>query len=156
MTLSQLQLVCDILRAISQKKTAKFAGTGIIFYTNLEMVSHTEMGQPIAHRPNLPIIGIDAISNLLAESADKQSPWHDGFHMVDSNTTQLTHVSHFISPSLSFLSSISLNERPSGARHMTAILLSATPGIDLVGVLSADDEMTIFQQGRLTSRSNKQ
>jgi hypothetical protein len=136
-----------LLKAILEKKTQAFSGIGLVFYSNLQMTSHIEMGHMAAFRPPLPILGIDKISSVLADAADSNSPWHDGFHFIESTSLMLTHLSHFISPPLELFKSVPLNKRPSGARHITAMITSAIAGIDCVGLLSSDNELTIFENG---------
>ena len=136
-----------LLKAISERKTKAFSGVGVVFYSDLQTIAHIEMGHPTAFRPLLPILGLDEVSSVLAGAADHSSPWHDGFHLIESSGLALTHLSHFISPPLEFFRSVPLNKRPSGARHMTATIVSTISGIDCVGLLTAEDELTIFENG---------
>lgn len=139
--------VTHLLRALSLKMTTEFAGIGIIFYKDLEGVSHVDMGHPTLIRPNLPIYGMEEIISTLAAAADISSPWHDGFHFINSTTNSLTHLSQFISPSLDMYDSIPLCKRPSGARHMTAALVSNSLGVDCVGLLTSNGEICVFRNG---------
>lgn len=136
-----------LLKAIAEKRTQAFSGIGVVFYSDLQTIAHIEMGHQAAFRPSLPILELDAISSVLADAADHNSPWHDGFHLIKSTSLALTHLSHFISPPLELFRSVPLNKRPSGARHMTATIVSTISGIDCVGLFTAEGELTIFENG---------
>ncbi len=137
----------QILKSLSLNRTAGFAGIGIVFYQDLKKVSHIELGHSTVDRPHLPIYRVEEIIFTLVSVADISSPWHDGFHFICSNPVSLTHLSQFIAPSLQLYDSTPLRERPSGARHMTAALVSNSTGVDCVGLLTSNGEISIFRNG---------
>lgn len=73
--------------------------------------------------------------------------WHDGFHLVNSEKMSLTHLSQYLSPSLPTNNEGLGAPRPTGARHMTALLASNLEGIDCVGLLTHGGEISIFERG---------
>lgn len=152
MTSSSTLYACSILRQILVKITPGFSGIGIVFYQDLNQTPHADLGHPSAARPSLPVTGEDEISTTLARVSHCSSPWHDGFHFVCSHPLSLTHVAQFISPNLAQFGSIPTKARPSGARHTTAIIVSSTPGIDCVGLLTTNRELVVFEGGLIRAQ----
>lgn len=141
-----------VLKSLSLNRTPGFTGVGIIFYQDLGDIPHIDLGHPTLNRPALPITRMEDIISTLATAADISSSWHDGFHFINSKLNSLTHLSQFISPSLNMHNSIPPHERPSGARHMAAVLVSKAIGIDCVGVLTSSGEICIFRNGATAIR----
>lgn len=140
-------LAHQILKSLSLNKSAGFSGIGIVFYQDLREVPHIELGHPTMDRPILPINQMTEIIFTLEGVAEISSPWHDGFHFIYSDPISLTHLSQFIAPSLKLHNSTPLHLRPSGARHMTAALTSNLVGVDCVGLLTSNGEISIFKNG---------
>lgn len=139
---------CDaVLRSTKARSTSGFTGLGVIFYSNLESLPHTSLGDLSTPRPRLPVSGIDAIAEVLARVAEVQSPWHDGFHLVDVAQEKLTHLSQFLSPDLGRASELSAMHRPFGARQMASLLTSKLAGIARVGLITPSGEMSYFAMG---------
>lgn len=147
MEISPTHKANQLLKSLSLNRTAGFTGVGIVFYQNLAGIPHIDLGHPTLNRPNLPVEGLEAIIATLVAAADISSPWHDGFHFISLTNISLTHLSQFIAPSLDMYDSVPLCKRPSGARHMTASLVSNSEGIECVGLLTSSGELCVFKNG---------
>lgn len=145
----------DLLGQVKIWRSNSFTGVGIVFYSALKALPSAALGNPITPKPQLPASGIDAIARTLADISDSVSPWHDGFHMVDTRSQELTHISQFLAPPLSNLSYLP-ESRPSGARLMTAMISSMMDGIDCVGVLSTSGEIVVYKNGQNIAQAIKQ
>ena len=98
----------------------------------------------------LPVQGTDAIASTLANISSASSPWHDGFHLVDFTGPALTHISQYLAPPVGTRGTEVLGiQRPTGARHMTALLVSQLEGVACVGLLPRHAEPTVFERGVL-------
>lgn len=125
-----------------------FSGAGLVFYSHLEGLPSTPLGNRTATTPDLPVFGIEGIARVLASVSDHASPWHDGFHMIDMSSKTLTYLSQYLAPSLRGLSKLP-DGRPHGARQMTALLSSTIPGIAYVGILSTNAEIIVYENGSI-------
>ncbi|QXH48129.1 diadenylate cyclase [Pseudomonas xanthosomatis] len=149
MTCKTSEFPLTLLKLISATKKKQFSGVGIVFYNDLQLLPMTALGSTATPKPHLPISQIDTIARTLTILSDLQSPWHDGFHLINSDSQALTHISQFLAPPLDHLPDNKYS-RPSGARLMTAMLSSMVTGIDCIGVLNTSGEITIYQNGRVS------
>lgn len=138
----------ELLLFIAANRTPLFSGVGVVFYKRLGSLPHVSLGTPKLASPQLPISGTAGIASTLVSISDATSPWHDGFHLIDTETWSLTHISQFLSPVLPENDSEIGDYRPNGARHMTAFLVSNLPEIACVGLLTHTGELCIFEHGR--------
>jgi len=143
-----------LLEQIKKLRSESFSGVGLVFYFRLDELPSMPLGRQNAMKPDLPIFGVEAISRILAKVSDHESPWHDGFHMIDMESQSLTHLSQFLAPPLKGSAQIS-EDRPSGARQMTALLTSLVPGIAFVGVLSMGNDVVVYKNGKILARANE-
>ncbi|WP_150601535.1 hypothetical protein [Pseudomonas fluorescens] len=74
--------------------------------------------------------------------------------MIDMKSQTLTHLSQFLAPPLEVLARLP-EDRPNGARQMTALLTSLIPGITYVGVLSTGDEIVVYENGKILARATE-
>ncbi|QEE13618.1 hypothetical protein [Aeromonas hydrophila] len=142
----------QLLEQLKLLKSGSFSGVGIVFYYQLEVLPSTYLGNRSATKPELPVCGLEAIARMLANVSDNESLWHDGFHLIDMRSQSLTHISQFLAPPLNDLSQLPEN-RPNGARQMTALLTSMIPGIAYVGVLSTSEEIVVYENGNILARA---
>jgi hypothetical protein len=140
-----------LLKQIKRLRSESFSGVGLVFYSHLAELPSVPLGQRNAIKPDLPIFGVDEISRVLVKVSDHDSPWHDGFHMIDTQSHSLTHLSQFLAPPVKDFAQLP-EDLPSGARQMTALLTSLIPGIRYVGVLSMGDEITLYENGSIVVR----
>lgn len=95
----------------------------------------------------LPVVGVQAIAEALAHISARTSPWHDGFHLVDSSALSLTHPSQFISPPLAEAGRERAQLHAMGARQMAAMLASRIPSVKCVALLNTNSEAIVYQCG---------
>lgn len=139
--------VLDLLLRVAERKPRDFTGLGVVFYTSLAHLPHLALGQSLPAGLGLPVVGAESVAATLAKVSGKASAWHDGFHFVDAHSLALTHLCQFLSPGIPYEFSQSHGASPMGARHMTAQLVSRLQGIECVGLLTNQDELTLFERG---------
>jgi hypothetical protein len=83
----------------------------------------------------------------LLSAGDISSKWHDGFHFVHSESGALTHMSQFIAPPVSVVSTLSAAEWPTGARQAAAVMASKVAGVDCVGLVGLTGAISIYVRG---------
>lgn len=96
------------------------------------------------------------MSRLLADISSLTSPWHDGFHLVDSDLFAITHVSHFFSPPVDLGEVKFTSLAPVGARQMAAVLGSMLGSVDYVALLNARAQLSVFQRGKLIHKEEQE
>jgi len=138
----------QLLQHAAPRLASDFAGLGVVLYETLAALPHLQLEVEGDERFDLPVAGLEPISGLLARTARRSSPWHDGFHFVHVGSGALTHLCQFIAPPIPDLSEV--HPRAGGARHMTALLASNVPGIVAIGLLTHDRAASIYEAGALT------
>lgn len=148
-----IEFASDLLRAIHAHRTDDFVGLGIVLYKPPLDFDAVPLGGWLSARPPLPVVGAKEISEALGELSRRSSIWHDGFHFIESTTPALTHVSQFLAPDLSQIRQSKPSELPTGARQLTAMLISRLPCVGCVALLTTNDQLTIYREGRLHLRT---
>jgi len=138
-----------IMQLVRETKKDDFSGIGVIFYVSLDFLDLTDLGRSDVASNNLPIVGTHEIASELVRSSRMSSPWHDGFHCVNVRTKKLTHMSQFVSPPLDIAKRTSVELRPTGARQMSALLVSYLKGISGVGLLDSTNSIKFYINGRM-------
>ena len=138
----------SLLSAVSKKLPADFAGLGIVFYEQLDVLPFLGLHVPSDTGSPMPASGLVQAVEVLSRISSLSSGWHDGFHFVDVKNQTLTHLSQFISPPLP--TEPIAGPAVGGARHMTAVLASRVPGIWGVGILTHRHEIAFFRHGQQT------
>ncbi|WP_421832453.1 hypothetical protein [Limnobacter sp.] len=144
----EVQLAHKLLTMTAPRLSDDFSGIGIVFYHSLASLSFLPLKVVEAQNWELPVAGLNEISDVLAKTARTSSSWHDGFHFVHANSVCLTHLCQFIAPPLPITSGTLPSA--SGARHMTALLASKVEGIVTVGLLTQERAVSIYRFGILT------
>lgn len=139
----------QLLRKTAPRLASDFAGLGIVFYDSLTALPHLQLEVGGDERFDLPVLGLEPISQVFARTARQSSAWHDGFHFVCADTAKLTHLCQFIAPPLPTEGEPA--PQASGARHMTALLASKVAGIAAIGLLTHERAASIYEAGRLTA-----
>lgn len=137
----------DLLLLVAERKPRDFTGLGVVFYTSLADLPHLPLGQSLPVGLALPVVGAESVAVALATVSARTSAWHDGFHLVEADTLSLTHLCQFLSPGILTEFCHPPGASPTGARHMTALLASRLQGIECVGLLTNQDELTLFEHG---------
>jgi len=143
----QALLALQLLTLTAPKLSDDFSGLGIVFYDSLATLSFLPLEVAGTESFDLPVSGLSAISDVLARTARRSSRWHDGFHFVQANSVCLTHLCQFIAPPLPDRGDAL--PRATGARHMTALLASRVSGIVMVGLLTQERVVSIYESGAL-------
>jgi len=141
-----------LVRHAALKLTGDFVGLGVVFYDSLAALPHLQLEVVDDERFDLPVVGLVAIGEVLARTARRSSPWHDGFHFVHAGSGALTHLCQFIAPPLP--GSAEATPRAGGARHMTALLASKVAGVVAIGLLTHERAASIYEAGQLTLSEN--
>lgn len=72
---------------------------------------------------------------------------HDGFHLIEAKSGDLTHIAQFVSPPLDVALANPFAVWPQGARQMTALLISTLPQVETAAVISAEGYVHIYENG---------
>jgi hypothetical protein len=97
------------------------------------------------------LISFDIASTLSSVSI-MRSPYHDGFHFIDIEHWQISHLSQYISPPIPQGADKQLHG--TGARLMSAMLASLLHGIVCVGLVSKEGKIYLFHSGIDIAREN--
>jgi hypothetical protein len=146
------ELARRLMKAVHSLNPLQFVGLGIVAYSPPLRLPAVPLGGWMSERPTLPIKGTSAISQCLGVLSSRTSQWHDGFHFIDADSAVLTHVSQYLAPSLDQILKIEPAALPTGARQLTALLISGIESVRCVALLTADKHITIYQEGRLVTR----
>ena len=149
-------LAFALLEQVAKQRLADFCGLGVVFYRQLDSIPMLALGDQARCDLTLPVQGTGAIASTLANISSASSPWHDGFHLVELTGPALTHVSQYLAPPVSTHGTAVLeSQRPTGARHMTALLVSQLKGVACVGLLPRHAEPTVLERGVLVPRGQQ-
>ena len=148
MTVNTFEVAKSILNEVRANAPATFSGLGLIFYNPPLSLPVITLGYESLFLPPLPIVGADVIAQILARISVAESPWHDGFHLIDAQSVEMTHVSQFFSPPLE-AAHYSVSDPPIGARHMAAMLGSTLPTVDVTALLTKRGDLILFKNGAL-------
>lgn len=144
--INKLRLQQLLLRLAAQRSN-DFVGIGIIAYRTIENLPVVPLGSRLDADPDLPISGADRVLNVLALLATRGSIMHDGFHLIEAKTGDLTHIAQFVSPPLNVALANPFTVWPQGARQMTALLISTLPQVEAAAVISAEGGIHIYENG---------
>ncbi|MEQ5127753.1 hypothetical protein ABN225_13235 [Providencia alcalifaciens] len=132
---------------LTTQRPDNFMGLGIILYTTTEGLPVVPLGSRLDSERNLPISNTSNVVNALASLATRESTMHDGFHLIEAKSGDLTHIAQFVSPPLSVALANPSANWPQGARQMTALLISTLPQVEVAAVISAEGSVQLFEDG---------
>jgi hypothetical protein len=141
-----------LLENVRRRKGPGFVGLGVIVYRQFAGLPVLALGSQANSHPRLPARGVDTIADVLTEIADRSSPWHDGFHLMESDTFTLTHVSQFFSPPLPLDGIFAGVAEHMGARQMAALLGSSMPNVECIVLLNQGGQVHVFKGGELIAQ----
>jgi hypothetical protein len=144
----------QILTKVWQTRPVAFTGLGLVFYLPPANLPSMPLLGDVSAPDVTPVRGLENIASCLASISDYRSPWHDGFHFIDAVEISLTHLAQYLAPPLSALPSDI--DRPSGARHMTALMTSFLISVKSVSVMSTTGEICLYAGGQLSSKFQAQ
>jgi hypothetical protein len=137
-----IRSLSELLMGIDKKKTALFAGTGIIVYadfTGLPVSPLKKSDPPFL----LPKSGYYEIESCLLEISAFDNNFHDGFHLIDTSFS-LTHLSQYFAAPIIDSPKV---EYEFGSRYRAAFYGSFISSVVACGVISNVHAPTIFQEG---------
>jgi hypothetical protein len=129
----------EILSAVTSRAGSEFSGIGIILADYPERL------------PLFPL-RLDTVAALsgeltsdLVSISNKNSDYHDGFHVI-SSSWKLTRISQYFSPNI--LPEVWVNRsRRFGGRYMAALFGSALPDVIATGIASRGFGIAVFRSG---------
>jgi len=139
--------IFDLLEQVQSHASHAFSGLGLIFYSSLSDLPIVALGDQSLFPHTLPVADRPTLASLLADISTFSSPWHDGFHLIDASSFELTHISQFLSPPVDFLRESRSQGLPVGARHMAAMAGSKIASVSYTALLSNKGVPTVFQRG---------
>lgn len=133
--------------SLTAQRSTDFVGLGIIAYSTIEGLPVVPLGSHFDSEQNLPISGISNVMSTLSMLATSGSVMHDGFHLIDAKSGDLTHIAQFVSPPLAVALASPSADWPRGARQMTALLISTLPQVEVAAVISAAGNVQLYKDG---------
>lgn len=135
-----------VLSRVVANLPPRFAGLGLVLYVPPLRLPVTPLVPP-GQVPSLPQGDLSLGADLLRRLSDSASALHDGFHLVDAQSLEITHVCHFFAPPIPADLSKMLPDRPVGARFMAALLGSLLPSVVMTAVLSDSEGAMTIERG---------
>jgi len=135
-----------VFSALGASYAEGFSGLGLIlYYPPLALpvlpLSRSESTLPV------PTGNLQEGVQLLRALCQFDSPFHDGFHLVNASNLNITHVSQFFSPPMPDIFPDLATDRPIGARFMSAWLGSLLPAVCMTAILSRGEGGLVFTRG---------
>lgn len=127
-----------LLRDVQARGADDFTGIGVI-------VSDGAVALPVVPlRAFQPVIGSDVASSL-ASYCVSSSPFHDGFHVLDTSL-RIISIANYFSPPI--VPGLKVDQsKLVGGRYVAALFGSALPGVVLTGIASRELGVSVFQGG---------
>ncbi|WP_112922947.1 diadenylate cyclase [Escherichia coli] len=130
------KLLYDIWKKSSR---AYFSGIGVIICNNPDSL-------PITSLRNIDPIQNDSTLELLSRISNKNSKYHDGFHILDE-AGNVTYTAQYFSPPI--IENISFDSsRLVGGRFVAALYGSCIDEIKLTGIVGERGRLSIFEAGK--------
>jgi len=130
----------NLLEDLQRRADETFTGTGVIVYSKMGDLRHFSMGD------RKPTNG--DIADQLLEASSLSGSNHDGFHFIDS-AWNLTHLNQYVSPQIPANYQFPVDVKAiAGARIATAILCSLSSTVICSGVISTNEGIMTFANGR--------
>ena len=130
------KLLYDIWKKSSR---AYFSGIGVIICNNPDSL-------PITSLRNIDPIQNDSTLELLSRISNKNSEYHDGFHILDE-AGNVTYTAQYFSPPI--IENISFDSsRRVGGRFGAALYGSCIDEITLTGIVGERGRLSIFEAGK--------
>lgn len=123
-----------------------FAGIGLVLCEPGVHLPITSLVPPTA-LPKLPVSGIHDAIEFLGQVSSRQSPFHDGFHLIDARDPRVIGVSYFLAPPIPDNTGIEQFQHPIGARQMAALLGSRIKGVSLILTIDPSMVTSLFIGG---------
>jgi len=134
------------LVTLAKKENEDFSGAGFVLYHDLNLLSEYHCNLVNHHRA-LPLLqlGTEDFNAFIVKISNINHACHDGFHFISASGI-LTHIAQFFSPPASKLIH---NIKGQGARTFCTQAGSMLNGVTLVGSVSTNKNIYIFEKGKL-------
>lgn len=139
----------DLLMKVAVNRPADFVGLGVIAYSTTEGLPVFPLGRAVHAQADLPVHGEEQVMNALSSIATRNNPQHDGFHLINGENGDLTHLAQFVSPPLDKACAHLRENLPNGARQMTALLISLMHQVLFAAVVTADGNVQMYIKGEV-------
>ena len=141
-----------MLTELAATTSTQFSGAGFVLYNDLSSLSQYHCNLVNDGKLVTPLkIGSKSLTTFLLEISEFTHPYHDGFHFINSDGI-LTHVAQFFSPPVNkYLPNI-LGQ---GARTFCSQCGSNLDGVLMVGSVSTNRSIYLFEKGNLVNCMNK-
>lgn len=139
--------VARMLAQLARCREPGFSGFGLIVYAPPMRLPVGPLGDVSTFVPRLPIADPAILVDTLLAMSSVESPWHDGFHLLDGSTGALTHICQFFAPPIDALPRIAPAMPPMGARQAAAIAGSTLAGVMCTALMNAKGVADIFIGG---------
>lgn len=143
------QRVLRLLSSVENLSFKDFSGIGLLFYAPPMQLPVGSLGDESLFAPQLPIATEKSIARVLADISRPTSPWHDGFHLINASTFELTHICQFIAPPVELLEKPEPGSLPIGARQQSAIAASKFRAVFCSALLNGQRNRMIYRSGKL-------
>lgn len=136
----------SIFSALGTNYADGFSGLGLILYYSPLALPVLPLARNAPALP-MPTRNLKESIRLLRALCQFDSAFHDGFHLVDAGSLNITHVSQFFSPPIPDIVPDLPTDHPIGARFMSARLGSLLPAVCMTAILSRGEGGLVFTQG---------
>ena len=127
---------------VHRQADTSFSGIGVIVWDGVTTIPVTPMR---IERPTW--IGRMATSDIFIKVSKNANPFHDGFHIVDTDFN-LVQMAAYFSPPISEKVPAPAIEKSFGGRYFAAAFGSCLEGVICTGVASRNYGPIIFKNGR--------
>lgn len=145
---SVIENFLNLLIDLSEAEDKSFSGAGFVLYDDPKTLKQYHCNL-VNDEQTLPFLklGTDELLLYLTKISNYQHPYHDGFHFINGDGV-LTHVAQFFSPPVSQLIP---NVQGQGARTFCSQCGSNIEGVILMGSVSSNRNIYLFENGKLVN-----
>lgn len=145
-----LNTFINMLKDLAADDENDFSGAGFVLYEDLLTLSqyHCNLIND-GHTVPLLKLGTQRMLDYLFKISKYIHPYHDGFHFINVRG-YLTHVAQFLSPPVHKDLPIVLGH---GARTFCSQCASKIPGVLMIGTVSTNRCIYLFEDGQLINQS---
>ena len=132
--------IFNLLEKASELCGSEFTGTGVIVHPEPSKLGLFPIAFDAGFQPS------ESVEQTIADISKPDSPWHDGFHILNP-ALELVAVSQYFSPSV--IQDLSIDrERPFGGRYLAALFGSKIDGMIATGIATRSLGTVVFREGR--------
>jgi hypothetical protein len=137
-----------VLTDVAANRPSGFAGLGLVLYLPpVDLPVAPLMGRMVG--PPLPCAELAAATALLSELSDVGNPLHDGFHLVNAKTLEITHLCQFFAPPIPEQPPESIPSHAVGSRFMAALFGSMLPSVAMTAIIGDREGALLMIRGSI-------